>query len=109
MMLLKLLPLTTSLALLTNAQTLLPASQCQTPPVQCCQYAGKPALDPHIRDIVNQWWILGIDPNTLVGLSCTSIPNVGPGSGATCATNALCCVNTNGLIAYDCQYVNLSQ
>jgi len=97
-----------SLALLANAQTLLPASLCQTPPVQCCQYAGKPATNPIILDIVDTSGILGIDPNVIVGVLCSPITAAGP----ACTTNALCCKRNNfpnDIIAYDCQYVDLTQ
>ncbi|KAK7451054.1 hypothetical protein VKT23_012729 [Stygiomarasmius scandens] len=106
-----LLPL--SLALMSSAQgtststppPAIPASQCTTPPTQCCTTFRRAAdqlpilvgiVHVPIEDLVGDIW---------VGISCAPITSTN-----TCSTNALCCKNNQfGTVALDCVPVELGQ
>ncbi|KAH8836036.1 hypothetical protein DL96DRAFT_105492 [Flagelloscypha sp. PMI_526] len=59
------------------AQTTIPASQCLTPPVQCCTDTGK-ASDSAFNAVLK---VFGIDlpANTSVAMGCSPISNIAPG------------------------------
>ncbi|KAJ3512141.1 hypothetical protein NLJ89_g3696 [Agrocybe chaxingu] len=93
--------------------TPLPASQCNTGPVQCCNSVGAAnagglfglLLGP-VLNILG----LSIDPiNAIVGLTCNPISVIGIG-GNSCSAQPVCCQNNtfNGLIAIGCTPVNLN-
>ncbi|KAI0071608.1 fungal hydrophobin [Panus rudis PR-1116 ss-1] len=80
----------------------IPADQCTTGPVQCCQSmetAGSKAgsLVLGLLGIV----VEGLD--VLLGLSCSPISVIGAGGG-NCNSNVVCCENNNvgGLISIGC-------
>ncbi|KAH8092552.1 hydrophobin [Cristinia sonorae] len=84
----------------------LPASQCNTQPVQCCDStftegsaAGAALLES-----------LGIpvqDVNALVGQGCSPLSVVGVG-GTSCSANPVCCQdNSHSLISVSCVPVDL--
>jgi hypothetical protein len=92
------LPLFIFLHFSTGAQWA-PASQCTTKPILCCLTAGYRS-NPAIDNVINVLGVPNVGVNTLVGLTCTTIPVVGVGSGATCDAIPLCCAHNDyqGLI-----------
>ena len=62
--------------------TLLPGSQCDTGPVQCCESSGT-AGDPGIASVLSLIGVVVEDLDVVVGVTCAPIDVVGLGSGAT--------------------------
>ncbi|ETW84884.1 hydrophobin-like protein [Heterobasidion irregulare TC 32-1] len=89
--------------------TLLPGSQCDTGPVQCCQSSGT-AGDPGIASVLSLIGVVVEDLDVVVGVTCAPIDVVGLGSGATCDADPLCCEdnNFNSVVAIGCVPVNLA-
>ncbi|ESK88490.1 hydrophobin 1 [Moniliophthora roreri MCA 2997] len=96
----------TSLA--TLAAATMPASQCTTLPIQCCNSVHN-AWDPTASQLLGLLGILIQDMNVLVGISCTAISVIGIG-GNSCTVHPLCCENNDftPLIAIGCVPVDLS-
>ncbi|KAF9524820.1 fungal hydrophobin-domain-containing protein [Crepidotus variabilis] len=100
-------PVTTTVTVTPPAAPTVPASQCNTGPVQCCnsvQQAGAP-------DAKALLGLLNIDVSditALVGLTCVPITLIGIG-GNSCTAQPVCCQNNNfnGLIAIGCVPVSL--
>jgi hypothetical protein len=65
------------------ASTLPPATECQTPPVQCCTTLT-PANNPTVAIVLAGLGIVPVHPDELAGLDCKAINGtVGPnGSGS---------------------------
>lgn len=75
------------LTLATVARTTLaqnpPATQCATPPVQCCTTLA-PADNPTVAMVLKGLGIVPEDPKKFAGLSCADIQGtLGPGGNAT--------------------------
>lgn len=68
----------------------LPASQCNTGPVQCCDDDGL-ISDPTIASALGPLAVLLSGVTAVIGVTCTPITVVGVGSGATCDAHPLCC------------------
>ncbi|KAF9238845.1 hydrophobin, partial [Melanogaster broomeanus] len=86
-----------------------PASQCSTGPVQCCNSVAT----TNSASLTTLFASLGIPLSSVefpVGLTCTAIPIVGPGSGASCNSQAVCCKNNdfNGVVAIGCTAVDIN-
>ncbi|KAJ2913203.1 hypothetical protein MD484_g7219, partial [Candolleomyces efflorescens] len=88
--------------------TPIPASQCNTGPIQCCnsvQSAGAPAVTALFA-------LLGIaaqDVNVPVGVTCSPISIIGlPGN--SCSAQTVCCENNsfNGVVAIGCTPININ-
>ncbi|KAJ2931467.1 hypothetical protein H1R20_g5558, partial [Candolleomyces eurysporus] len=88
--------------------TPIPASQCNTGPIQCCdslQTAGAPAVAPILA-------LLGVvvqDVNVPVGVTCSPISVIGV-PGNSCSAQAVCCEKNgfNGVVAIGCTPVDLN-
>ncbi|KAI9462534.1 hypothetical protein F5148DRAFT_1213413 [Russula earlei] len=82
--------------------TPIPASQCNTGPVQCCSTYTSPTNSV----VALLSGLLGLVPNLSLGagLSCVSL--IG---GASCSNTAVCCnnINQSGLINLGCTPVTL--
>ncbi|KAF5325863.1 hypothetical protein D9611_000542 [Ephemerocybe angulata] len=87
----------------------IPASQCNTGPVQCCDSTQTDPSDPSLTAI---FALLGInveDVTAMVALTCSPISVIGlPGN--SCSAQPVCCTNNtfNGLVALGCTPVNLN-
>ncbi|TFK67672.1 hydrophobin [Pluteus cervinus] len=88
-----------------NRQFLMPASQCSTGSIRCCQTVV-PASDSTASWLLNLMGVVPSDPTTLVGISCSWIDFVGV---ETCSAQPVCCQdNLNSLIvAMGCTPVDL--
>ena len=79
----------------------IPASQCSTGPVQCCNESGKASDSVFAPILALIGVVLPLD--ALVGTGCASVPVVGVGSGAECDATAFCCQdNSRSLISLSC-------
>ncbi|KAF9522624.1 hydrophobin-315 [Crepidotus variabilis] len=89
------------------AATAIPASQCNTGPVQCCDSTGT-AKDPSISKLLGLLNINVSDVDALVGVTCTPITVIGAG-GSSCAAQPVCCSNNSfkGVVAIGCTPVSL--
>ncbi|THH11957.1 hypothetical protein EW146_g7871 [Bondarzewia mesenterica] len=86
----------------------LPASQCNTGDLQCCNTVES-ASAPSAATLLGLLGIVLQGVDVLVGLTCTPITVIGLGSGADCVQQPVCCENNNfnGLINIGCTPVNL--
>ncbi|KAF8891291.1 fungal hydrophobin-domain-containing protein [Infundibulicybe gibba] len=99
-------------------------SQCNTGPVQCCNSVQK-ADSPQVTSALAGLGLLGgllgplggvlgllsglgIDANTLAGLTCSPLNIVGI-SNTGCASQPVCCSNNNfnGVVALGCTPINI--
>ncbi|TFK58454.1 fungal hydrophobin [Pluteus cervinus] len=85
--------------------TPIPASQCNTGPIQCCNSVES------VCTTLPLFGLLGIvlsDIDVLVGITCTPITVIGV-SGNSCTAQPVCCENDtfNGVVAIGCTPVNL--
>ncbi|CAA7271141.1 unnamed protein product [Cyclocybe aegerita] len=92
--------------------TPIPASQCNTGPVQCCnsvQAANSGGLLSPVTLILGLLGLVVQPVNAIVGLTCNPISVIGIG-GNSCTAQPVCCQNNsfNGLIAIGCTPVNLN-
>jgi len=71
---------TTTLAAATVGATgaPIPANQCNTGPVQCCDSIGK-ASDASIAKILGLLGVVVQDVNAIIGVTCTPITVIGAG------------------------------
>ncbi|THU90097.1 fungal hydrophobin, partial [Dendrothele bispora CBS 962.96] len=83
----------------------IPASQCNTGSIQCCNSASSPAA----TELCGLLGIVVQDPNLLVGLTCNPISIIGIG-GNSCNAQPVCCENNdfNGVVAIGCVPVNIN-
>ncbi|EIN08599.1 fungal hydrophobin [Punctularia strigosozonata HHB-11173 SS5] len=90
------------------APSTLPASQCNTGSIQCCNSTQK-ASSAGMSDLLGLLGVVVSDVTALVGSNCSPISAVGLG-GNSCSAAPVCCENNqfNGLIALGCVPVNLS-
>ncbi|KAK7041860.1 sc3 hydrophobin [Paramarasmius palmivorus] len=86
----------------------IPASQCNTGPVQCCNTVQSADSNP-VSVILALLGVVLQDLNVQVGLTCTPITVIGAG-GNSCTASPVCCENNtfNGLIAIGCVPVNIN-
>jgi hypothetical protein len=93
-----------------TAWNTIPASQCTTGPVQCCDSDGT-INDNAVAEALALVDVIVQDPSVLIGLTCTPITVVGVGSGATCNADPLCCENNNfnGIVAIGMRAPLISQ
>ncbi|KAF4580785.1 hypothetical protein EYR38_003072 [Pleurotus pulmonarius] len=101
----------TTVTVTTTAQpapTSIPASQCTTGPVQCCNNLAK-ADSPLALTMLDPLNIVVQGVDVLVGITCLPLSVIGIG-GISCSSQAVCCQNNNfnGLIAIGCTPVNLN-
>ncbi|KAH9846232.1 fungal hydrophobin [Lenzites betulinus] len=77
------------------------SGNCNTGPIQCCNSVGK-ANDDVFSAILG---LLGmvLDPDVLVGVTCSPLSGVGVG-GSSCSATPVCCENNSegGLISIGC-------
>ncbi|KAF9524817.1 fungal hydrophobin-domain-containing protein [Crepidotus variabilis] len=100
-------PVTTTVTVTPPAAPTVPASQCNTGPVQCCnsvQHADAPSAAA-LLGLLN---VVVSDVTALVGITCTPISVIGVG-GNSCTAQPVCCQNNNfnGLIAIGCVPITL--
>ncbi|KDQ62716.1 hypothetical protein JAAARDRAFT_122077 [Jaapia argillacea MUCL 33604] len=100
----------TILAVATAAwdTTPIPASQCTTGPIECCQSLSEAGKDP-AASILKSLGVVVQDANVLVGLTCSPITVVGVGSGSSCTANPVCCTDNSygGVASIGCVPVTL--
>ncbi|KAI9462532.1 fungal hydrophobin [Russula earlei] len=82
--------------------TPIPASQCNTGPVQCCNTYTSPTNG--LVTLLSGLLGISVNPTLGVGLSCLSL--IG---GAACSNTAVCCnnIHQSGLINVGCTPVTL--
>ncbi|ETW76644.1 fungal hydrophobin [Heterobasidion irregulare TC 32-1] len=98
----------TPAALKPVARDTIPASQCNTGDLQCCNTVEN-ADSPSAAALLGLLGVVVQGLDVLVGLTCTPITVIGVGSGANCVQQPVCCENNNfnGLINIGCTPVNL--
>ncbi|KAF8151371.1 hypothetical protein B0H34DRAFT_664655 [Crassisporium funariophilum] len=86
----------------------MPASQCSPGQLQCCQ-SLMPANQSPASSILAVLGIVVVPATTPVGLNCSPIPAIGPGT-LQCNTISLCCTANgwNGIVSIDCVAVDLN-
>ncbi|TFK31007.1 hydrophobin [Crucibulum laeve] len=86
----------------------IPASQCTTGPVQCCN-STEAASGPTASKLLGLLGVVVQDLNVIVGITCTPITVIGVG-GDSCTSQAVCCEDNSfhGVVAVGCTPVNLS-
>ncbi|EIN08598.1 fungal hydrophobin [Punctularia strigosozonata HHB-11173 SS5] len=90
------------------APSALPASQCNTGSISCCNSTQK-ANSADASQLLGQLGVVVSDVTALVGLGCSPLSLVGAG-GNSCNAAPVCCEDNhfNGLITAGCVPVNLS-
>ncbi|KAK7692065.1 sc3 hydrophobin [Cerrena zonata] len=85
----------------------IPASQCNTGPVQCCNTVQS-ASSPSSAQLLGLLGIVLQDLNVLLGINCSPISVIGIG-GNSCSANPVCCDDNSvgGLISIGCVPVDL--
>ncbi|KAF4577445.1 hypothetical protein EYR36_005434 [Pleurotus pulmonarius] len=73
--------------------TAIPASQCTTGPVQCCNSVQK-ADSPSVTSILGLLGIVLSSVDVLVALTCSPLTVIGVG-GTSCSAQTVCCENNN--------------
>ncbi|KDQ55051.1 hypothetical protein JAAARDRAFT_692493 [Jaapia argillacea MUCL 33604] len=88
--------------------TPIPASQCTTGPIQCCDTVES-ASSPAAAGILASIGVVVQDVTALVGLTCSPITVIGVGSGSSCSASPVCCTDNShgGLISIGCVPVTL--
>ncbi|ESK90048.1 hydrophobin 1 [Moniliophthora roreri MCA 2997] len=86
----------------------LPASSCNTGPIQCCNTVTT-AYDPTAAELFKLLGIVIFNPNILVGLTCNPITVIGIG-GSECSSSLVCCENNSfgGVVSIGCVPVDLN-
>ncbi|KAK7037505.1 hypothetical protein VNI00_010997 [Paramarasmius palmivorus] len=86
----------------------IPASQCNTGSIQCCNSVQN-AGDKSVAGILALLGVVVQDVNALVGVTCTPITVIGAG-GNSCSAQPVCCTNNsfNGVVALGCTPINLN-
>ncbi|TFK35363.1 hypothetical protein BDQ12DRAFT_668662 [Crucibulum laeve] len=91
---------------IVQAQKVISRSECSSGSHVCCQGAGRAYLPPYAALL----GLLGVvvDPDTLIGVTCTPITVIGVG-GNSCNAIELCCDNNsfNGIIAIGCTIISI--
>ncbi|KAL0948088.1 hypothetical protein HGRIS_010709 [Hohenbuehelia grisea] len=86
----------------------LPASQCNTGDLQCCNQTQ--TATPALTSVLGGLLGIVLGPITgLIGLTCSPLSVIGVG-GNSCSQQPVCCSNNsfNGVIALGCLPVNLN-
>ncbi|KAF5326106.1 hypothetical protein D9611_000582 [Ephemerocybe angulata] len=86
----------------------IPASQCNTGPIQCCN-SVQAANAPAVSTLLGLLGIVLQDVTALVGVTCSPISVIGV-AGNSCSAQPVCCTNNtfNGVVALGCSPVNLN-
>ncbi|KAF9460858.1 hypothetical protein BDZ94DRAFT_1311071 [Collybia nuda] len=77
--------------------TPIPAGQCNTDGLQCCNSAGSAAASTLLG-------LLGViiqDLTVAVGITCTPINVLGIGAGGACTAQPVCCTNNEFICVFD--------
>ncbi|KAK7015103.1 hypothetical protein VNI00_019228 [Paramarasmius palmivorus] len=75
------------------AATGIPASECTTGPIQCCNTTGK-ASDPSIAKVLSLLGVVAQGVDVLVGVTCTPVTVIGAG-GSGCSAHPVCCTDNS--------------
>ncbi|KAF8879288.1 hydrophobin-251 [Infundibulicybe gibba] len=97
-------------AAITIPRRAIPASQCDTGKLQCCQETqDSKALSPPTNFLLGLLGVVLDGLTAQVGLTCSSIGVVAI-SGNSCSTQPVCCENNSfsGLVALGCTPVNIN-
>ncbi|KDR72953.1 hypothetical protein GALMADRAFT_252313 [Galerina marginata CBS 339.88] len=88
--------------------TAIPANQCNTASIQCCN-ALQGSGSSVVSLLLNLLGIVIDGAEALVGITCTPISVLGLGQG-DCSDKPVCCQNNdfNGLIAIGCVPININ-
>ncbi|KAF5375921.1 hypothetical protein D9615_008253 [Tricholomella constricta] len=88
--------------------TTIPASQCNTGDLQCCNSVESASSDA-VGLLLGLLGIVLTDLNVLVGITCSPLSIIGVG-GNSCTAQPVCCSNNNfnGVIAIGCTPVNIN-
>ncbi|ESK95426.1 hydrophobin [Moniliophthora roreri MCA 2997] len=91
------------------ARDSIPASQCSTQSLQCCN-ALERADDTAVGVLLGLLGVVLQNVEALVGITCSPINILGIGQGGKCAAQPVCCQNNtfNGIIAIGCVPINIS-
>ncbi|KAF9558277.1 fungal hydrophobin [Agrocybe pediades] len=86
----------------------IPASQCNTSDIQCCNSVQTADSDP-VTALLGLLGIVLQDVTALVGLGCSPLSVIGIG-GNSCTAQPVCCTNNSfhGLVAIGCTPINIS-
>ncbi|KAH9477480.1 sc3 hydrophobin [Psilocybe cubensis] len=86
----------------------IPASQCNTGDLQCCNSVQAGDSDA-VSSILGLLGIVLQDVTALVGLNCSPLSVIGIG-GNSCTAQPVCCTNNSfhGLVALGCTPVNIN-
>ncbi|CAA7263937.1 unnamed protein product [Cyclocybe aegerita] len=104
----KLFASTLAVAATLAAATDIPASQCNTGNLQCCNTTGT-AKDSAIAGLLALVGVVVQDITAIVGVNCSPISVIGVG-GNSCTAQPVCCTNNqfNGVVALGCTPVNIN-
>ncbi|KAF4580673.1 hypothetical protein EYR40_003072 [Pleurotus pulmonarius] len=102
---------TTTVTVTTTSQpapTSIPASQCSTGPVQCCNSLEEADSLP-VATLLGLLGVVIQGVDVLVGITCSPLSVIGIGSNS-CNAQAVCCQHNdvNGVVAIGCTPVNLN-
>ncbi|RDB21952.1 Fruiting body protein SC3 [Hypsizygus marmoreus] len=88
--------------------TSIPASQCNTGGLQCCNSVQNASSDP-VSLLLGLLGVVLQGLNIQVGLTCSPITVIG-GGGSSCTAQPVCCQNNSfhGLIAIGCTPININ-
>ncbi|KAF4618850.1 hypothetical protein D9613_009768 [Agrocybe pediades] len=86
----------------------IPASQCNTSNIQCCNSVQAANSDP-VTALLGLLGVVIGDITALVGLGCSPLSVIGIG-GNSCTAQPVCCTNNSfgGLIAIGCTPIDVS-
>lgn len=90
----------------TATPTAIPAGQCNTGPIQCCNSVTQ------AKEVSSLLGLLGIvvsDITSLVGLQCSPLGVIGIGGSSACSARPVCCENNSfgSLISIGCIPITL--
>ncbi|THU90445.1 fungal hydrophobin [Dendrothele bispora CBS 962.96] len=94
--------------LATLAAATIPASQCTTGPIECCD-SVQPASSDAVSKVLATIGVVLQDVNVDVGLTCSPVSVIGVG-GNSCSASPVCCEDKTfaPLAAINCVPVDLS-
>ncbi|KAF9467660.1 fungal hydrophobin-domain-containing protein [Collybia nuda] len=104
-------PHTTTVTITATAPgstTTIPASQCNTGDIQCCDSVQK-ASSGAVGLLLGLLGVVLQDLNVLVGVTCSPLTIIG-GGGSSCTAQPVCCENNTfgGIIAIGCSPININ-
>jgi len=96
-----------ALPLLVAAEGDIPASQCNTSDLQCCNQVQN-ADTPFVAGLLELLGITASGVTGQVGITCSPISIIGIGSNS-CTQQPVCCNNNNfnGVVALGCTPINI--